>query len=80
MTASVSIDLLAEIRRIAGDIDDVTAANILSLEPTLEEVEQAVAWAEGRGDATGNGPWPLTGKVGEIFEMLVAGAEGEWIH
>ena len=71
---------VAELRRIAGDIDDVTAANILSLEPTIEEVELAIACAEGRSDARGNGPWPLTGKAAEIFEILVAGAEEESLH
>ncbi len=69
------IDTVAELRRITGDVDDVTAASILSLEPTIDDVEQAVAWAEGRSEALGNGPWPLTGKAGEIFEILIADAE-----
>jgi hypothetical protein len=80
MSGNLSIGTLAELRRITGDIDDATAASILSLDPTLEDVEEAVAWAEGRGDAPGNGSWPLTGKAGEIFEILVAGAEEESLH
>jgi hypothetical protein len=68
---------VVELRRIVGQIDDIKAAIILSLNPTIEEVEEAVAWAEGRGDALGNGPWPLTGKVGEIFEILTAEDEEE---
>ena len=36
--------------------------------------------AEGRSDARGNGPWPLTGKAGEIFEILAAGVEEESLH
>jgi len=75
-----SIDGAAELRRIIGDIDDTKAAFILSLDPTIEEIEVAVAWAEGRGEALGNGEWPLSGKVAEIFEILVADEVDEGEH
>ena len=72
--------LVTELRRIVGDIDDARAAVILSLDPTIEEIEEAIAWAEGRGDALANGHWPLNGKVAEIFEILVADEEDESEH
>jgi hypothetical protein len=75
--AAIETSGVVELRRIVGDIDDTKAAMILSLNPTIEEIEEAVAWAEGRGDVVGNGPWPLTGKVGEIFEILTAEEEEE---
>jgi hypothetical protein len=69
-----------ELRRVLGDIDDIRAAAILSLDPTLEDIEKALAWAEGRGDAAHNGPWPLDGKAAEIFEILAADEEEEEMH
>ena len=36
-------DGVAELRRIVGDIDDVRAAVILSLDPSVEEIEEAIA-------------------------------------
>jgi len=71
---------VVELRRIAGDIDDEKAAIILSLNPTRDEIEAAVAWAEGRGDARGDGHWPLDGKAGQIFEILTADDEEERPH
>lgn len=70
----------AELRHMLGDIDDMRLAAILSLDPTIEEIERALAWAEGTADAAGNGPWPLDGKAGEIFEILTADVEDESTH
>lgn len=74
------IGTMAKLRRIVGDIDDTKAASILSLNPTIEEVEQAVAWVEGRSDISGNGPWPLTGRAAVIFEILASDEEEERVQ
>jgi len=71
---------LTELRNLLGSIDDLKAAAILSLNPTIEEIEEAAAWIEGRGDAMGNGPWPLHGKTAEIFEILTEDEEDDQIH
>ena len=71
---------LTELRKLLGSIDDLKAAAILSLHPTIEEIEEAAAWIEGCGDTLGNGPWPLDGKAAEIFEILTEDEEDDRIH
>ena len=72
---------VTQLRRILGDIDDLRAAAILSLNPTIEEIEQAAAWIEGRSsEIVGNGPWPLEGKAAEIFEILIEDEGDEETH
>ena len=66
-----------EIRRIAGDISDARVLAILDLRPSHDELEQAVAWAEGQSDVLGELELPLSGVVSEIHEILTAGEEWE---
>jgi len=77
MMSSWSAEDLAEVRRMVGDISDGRFNAILSLNPGFKEIEEAVFWADGRADREGNGEWPLTGKSGEIFEILTADVEEE---
>ena len=72
--AALSAD---EIRRIAGDISDARVLAILDLGATRDELEQAVAWAEGQSDVLGEQELPLSGVVGELREILTAGEEWE---
>lgn len=67
---------IAEVRNILGDVDDVKLTAILALEPMLEEVEEAVSWADGM-EIKGNSEWPLKGKVGEIYDILTAELDDE---
>lgn len=62
-----------DVRRIAGDIDDVKLVAILELGATVAELEAAVAWEEGESDVLGEAREPLSGRVGEIYEILTAG-------
>ncbi len=78
--ASSDIAGVSELRRLIGDMDDTKLSAILALEPTVADIEEAIAWTEGSADTLGNGPWPLTGKVAEIFEILVAGLAEESEH
>ncbi len=66
-----------EIRRIAGDISDARVLAILDLEVSRDELEQAVAWAEGQSDVLGELELPLSGVVSEVHEILTAGEEWE---
>ena len=77
MMSSWSAEDLAEVRRTVGDISDDRLNAILSLDPSFEEIEEAVFWADGRASREGNSSWPLTGKVAEIFEILTADLEDE---
>ena len=67
----------SEIRRIVGDITDAKVMAILATDPSLEDLEEAVAWVEGETDVLGDLNLPMTGKVGEIYEILTAGEEWE---
>ena len=66
-----------EIRRLAGDISDARVLAILDLEVSRDELEQAVAWAEGQSDVLGELELPLSGVVSEVHEILTADEEWE---
>ncbi len=72
--AALSAD---EIRRIAGDISDARVLAILDLDVSRDELEEAVAWAEGQSDVLGELELPLSGVIGELREILTAGEEWE---
>jgi hypothetical protein len=59
-----------ELRAAAGNVDDATVIEILNLQPTLAELEEAVVWASGDGDVLAKSGHPLTGKVAQIVELL----------
>jgi hypothetical protein len=64
-----------ELRAIAGNLDDDKVLDILNLQPTAAELEQAVVWASGDGDVLARSGHPLTGRVAEIVEILTAGED-----
>ena len=65
----------AELRQIAGEISDAQLAELLTLQPTAAEVEQAVMWANNEGDILDRSGHALEGKVAKIFDILSAGEE-----
>jgi hypothetical protein len=73
-------EAILEVRHVIGEIDDAKLTAILALNPSFEEIEEAVMWADGRAQIEGNSRWPLVGKVGEIFEILTADLEDEAFH
>ena len=77
MTTIWSEQSISDLRKVLGNVDDTTLTAILELNPTFEEIEEAIMWLDGRAEKPANGGWPLVGHVGEIFEILVAGAEGK---
>jgi hypothetical protein len=64
-----------EVRRLCGDVPDWKIAAIMALEPTPEEVEEALAWSSGEDDVMADARKQLTGKVAEICEILVSDEE-----
>ena len=60
------------LRRLVGDIEEAKASEILSLEPSEAELEQALVWAAGNGDFRGKEGHPLDGKAARIFDILTA--------
>jgi hypothetical protein len=66
-----------DVVRIAGAIEDEKVAQILAAQPTVEELEEAVAWAKGESDVMGELERPLTGPVAQIYDILTADEEFE---
>ncbi len=60
-----------DIVRIVGDLEDSKIAAILAIEPTAQEVEAAVLWAEAESDVVDELEQPLTGATARIYEILI---------
>lgn len=60
------------VTKIAGNIADEQIAAILKSGGTLEDLEEAVAWASGESDVMGDERLPLMGAASEIYEILTA--------
>ncbi len=69
----------ADVEHLLGDIDADQIAEILALQPTLGELEQAVMRSAGADDVIGQKPRPLRGKAARICE-IIAPDEDELKH
>jgi hypothetical protein len=74
-TANVGLVDERTLRSIVGTIDDDKVIEILELQPSVSEVEQAIVWAGGNGGVLSKGGRPLTGKAAAIVDILTAGEE-----
>ena|SRR5215471_3364887 len=68
-----------DVEHLLGHIAADQIAEILALQPTLAELEQAVMRTAGADDIVGRSPRPLRGKVGRICE-IIAPDEDELKH
>jgi hypothetical protein len=66
---------LEELRNLVGHLDPATAVEILALEPTYAELEQAAMWLRGQGNLPDRAGHPLGGKAAAIYEMLATEEE-----
>ena len=69
-----------DIERLLGGIGDAKAADILALQPTLAELEEAVLWFTGDGDMLAKEGRPLAGKAAAIFDILTADEDDEEVY
>lgn len=60
-----------EVVRLVGDLEDAKVAEILAIAPTLEELEEAVAWAESESDVMGELEKSLSGASARVYEILM---------
>jgi hypothetical protein len=67
----------ADLTRILGDLDDAQIVEILALDPTVSEVEQAALWVEGEGDVLARKGHKLTSPVADIVDIVTADEEDE---
>ncbi|MCR9220744.1 MAG: hypothetical protein NXI21_10995 [Alphaproteobacteria bacterium] len=58
------------VRRALGPVSDHTLAEIMALNPTMEDVEVALAYLEGSGEEPDRAGHPLTGTPGRIVGTL----------
>ncbi len=66
----------ADIKRAFGDLDTAAVLDILALNPTMRDIEDAALWLGGDPDIFGAGK-PLKGVAGEIVAILTADEEEE---
>jgi hypothetical protein len=66
-----------DLTRILGDLDDAEIVEILTLHPTVSEVEQAALWAAGEGEILATQGHTLSGVVAEIVDIVTADEEDE---
>jgi hypothetical protein len=67
----------SDILRLAGETAADKVGDILALNPTLEEFEEALVWTQGDGDILARQGRPLTGKVAALYEILQSDQENE---
>jgi hypothetical protein len=61
-----------DLRRLFGDIDERKVLDILALNPTTADVEEAAQWAAGDGDILDKSGHPLSGIAAQICEIVTA--------
>ncbi len=63
-------------KSVLGNIDDTKLVYIMTLCPSVADIERASAWLAGDSDVFGAGQ-PLKGVAGEIVEILTADEDDE---
>ena len=63
---------IEDTRHMLGDIGSGKIAAILKLEPSQEELEEAIAWNQGETRTMSEAHHHLTGRVAKIYEILAA--------
>ena len=76
-TTAAPADVLSpdQLKSILGEVDDAKLIEVLKLQPTLVELEEAAIWATGNGDILAKDGRPMTGTVAAIVEILTAEEE-----
>jgi hypothetical protein len=64
-----------DVIRLCRDILDWKVHAILALGASIEDLEEAVAWASGEDDMMGKERKPLSGVVAEIYDVLTSDDE-----
>ena len=59
-----------DVMDVMGDLDDMKIAAIVAEQPTLEELEEAAAWAAGESDVLGEMERPLEGVIARVYDII----------
>jgi hypothetical protein len=77
MPAAEKPATIADIRRLLAGIDDVTAAEILKLEPNVADLDEAIVWLAEGDDVQASSGRPHRPIAAAIVEMIAAGEEDD---
>ncbi len=61
-----------ELVRLVGELEPVRLAEIEKLQATVEEIEEAVAFATGEDDIMGEARLPLIGRAAQVYEIITS--------
>jgi hypothetical protein len=67
LSTAASVD---DVRRILGYITESQCFDILELNPTLGDVQQAASWVCGDGDILAKNEYPQSGVIAQILDIL----------
>ncbi|MDH3229594.1 MAG: hypothetical protein OEN55_07375 [Alphaproteobacteria bacterium] len=62
----------SDVAEILGPMPDARIAAILATGATLEQLEEAAAWAAGESDVMGGMRRPVIGPVAAVYDILTA--------
>lgn len=69
---SVGVPSYEELVRLVGELEPERLAEIEKLQATINEIEEAVAYATGEDDVMGEARIPLIGRAAEVYEIITA--------
>lgn len=75
-TAQMHLASIDDLKRILGDLDDAKLLDIMTLRPTILDLEEASMWLASDVDVFGAGR-PLQRVAGDIVEILTADDDEE---
>ena len=64
-----------DVMDVFGDLEDMKIAAIVAEQPTLEELEEAAAWAAGESYVLGDMERPLEGVIARVYDIITSDRE-----
>jgi hypothetical protein len=74
-TEALKLLTASDVRRLCGDILDWRVSAIVATGGTLDDLETALAFANGEDDVMGEDRRALAGSAAQIYELVVAEEE-----
>ena len=65
-----------DIIHLFGEVNDHRVVEILETDASLEDLEEAASWLADESDVMGEARLPLTGRAGQVYEILAR--DKEW--
>ena len=67
-----------DIIHLFGQVNDHRVVEILETDANLEDLEEAATWLADESDVMGEARLPLTGRAGQVYEILAR--DKEWVR